>query len=108
MKTKTISMMLIGMMILGTITSFGKTTIVKKQNTHVTLVKNQTPDKNCHCKNCEDIHKKQQNTINYCNCKNCKIQKNSTKKCKVTKKGRNCTCKNCNPIKQTGRTHMMR
>lgn len=38
MKTKTISMMLIGMMMLGTTTSFGKTTIVKKQNTHVNVI----------------------------------------------------------------------
>lgn len=98
MKTKTISMMLIGMMMLGTTTSFGKTTIVKKQNTHVTVVKKQTPDKNCHCKNCEDIRKKQQKkTVNYCDCKNCTKQKKDIKKCKVTKKGQKCTCKTCKP-----------
>ena len=88
MKTKTISMMLIGMMMLGTTTSFGKTTIVKKQ----------TPDKNCHCKNSEDIRKKQQKkTVNYCDCKNCTKQKKDSKKCKVTKKGQKCTCKTCKP-----------
>ena len=69
-------MMLIGMMIFGTTTGFGKTTIVKKQNTHITVVKKQTPDKNCHCKNCEDIRKKQEKkTVNYCDCKNCTKQK---------------------------------
>lgn len=99
MKTMTFkSMMLIGMMMLGTTTCFGKTTIVKKQNTHVTVVKKQTPDKNCHCKNCEDIRKKQQKkTVNYCDCKNCTKQKKDNKKCKVTKKGQKCTCKTCKP-----------
>ena len=98
MKTKTISMMLIGMMMLGTTTSFGKTTIVKKQNTHVTVVKKQTPDKNCHCKNCEDIRKKQQKkTVNYCDCKNCTKQKKDNKKCKVSYKDKKCTCKTCKP-----------
>ena len=88
MKTKTISMMLIGMMILGTTTSFVKTPLVKKQ----------TPDKNCHCKNSEDIRKKQQKkTVNYCDCKNCTKQKKDNKKCKVTKKGQKCTCKTCKP-----------
>ena len=79
MKTKTISMMLIGMMMFST-TSFSKTTIVKKQNTHFAVVEKQTPDKNCHCKNCEDIRKKQQKeTVNYCDCKNCTKQKKTTR-----------------------------
>lgn len=117
MKTKTISMMLIGMMMLGTTTGFGKTTIVKKQSTHVTVVKKQTPDKNCHCKrfvedpltkgsNCEDIRKKQQKkTINYCDSKNCTKQKKDNNKCKVTKKGQKCTCKTCKPQPVKSQNH---
>lgn len=88
------SMMIIGMMMLCTTTSFGKTTIVKNTCTHVTVVKKQTPDKDCHCKNCEDMRKKQQKkTVSYCDYKNCSKKKKDGKKCKVTKKGQKCTCK---------------
>ncbi len=109
MKTKSISMMLMGVMMLCTTTSFGKTTTVKNKNTHTTVVTKKTPDKNCHCRNCENIRKEQQHkTINYCDCKNCKNQKVSTKKCEVMKKGQSCTCKNCKTTMVSGRSHMKR
>lgn len=101
--------MLVGMMMLSSSTSFGKTTVVKKQITHTTVITKQTPDKNCHCRNCENIRKEQQKkTINYCDCKNCKQQKTNSKKCKVTKKGQTCTCKTCKTTKVSGRPHMMK
>lgn len=94
--------MIVGMMTLGTISVFGKTTVVKNHTTHTVVVNTQTPDRNCHCRNCEDLRKMQQKkTVNYCDCKNCKNKKNNGKKCTVTKMGQNCTCKSCSNKKHT-------
>ena len=80
MKKSIISMMLIGMMMLGTGTSFGSTKVSNSPKKEI-VVKNQKKQDNCDCKTCRDLVKKH----------------------KTPKKKGHCTCKNCKPVvkKQT-------
>lgn len=93
------SMMIIGMMTLCTVNTFGKTTTANDRNTlpHPAAVNGIVAVNNCNCKTCQDIRKKQKKAVNYCDCHNCKNQKHNARKCKVSKRGQKCSCKSCKP-----------
>jgi len=98
MKKSIISMMLVGMMMLGTVNSYGTTKKTHFQTTKTEkVVKNvKKQDKNCDCKTCKDLVKKQQKVQkkNQCTCKNCKkVQKNQKQ---TSCKQKSCKQKSCN------------
>lgn len=111
MKKSILSMMIIGMMALGTTNSFGtvknshfqvpKTEKIVKKDKKVKMDKKL--DKDCKCKTCKDL-KKPMKKVQVNACKECnKVQKvhaNACKECNKMQKVHANACKECNKMQK--------